>query len=69
MQATDILSSEHRVIERAIAALDAAADRLEAGQSVRRARGQTALAVRPVPATERGATPCKRPTSCRRNTA
>ncbi|MBK9115143.1 MAG: hemerythrin domain-containing protein [Betaproteobacteria bacterium] len=35
MQATDILSSEHRVIERAIAALDAAADRLEAGESVR----------------------------------
>ena len=35
MQATDILSSEHRVIERAIAALDAAADRLEAGEPVR----------------------------------
>lgn len=35
MQATDILSSEHRVIERAIAALDAAADRLEAGKPVR----------------------------------
>ena len=35
MQATDILSSEHRVIERAIAALDAAADRLEASTPVR----------------------------------
>ena len=35
MQATDILSSEHRVIERAIAALDAAADRLEAGEPMR----------------------------------
>ena len=35
MQATDILSSEHRVIERAIAALTTAADRLEAGQPVR----------------------------------
>ncbi|MDH5287250.1 MAG: hemerythrin domain-containing protein [Betaproteobacteria bacterium] len=35
MQATDILSSEHRVIERVIAALDAAAERLDAGASVR----------------------------------
>ena len=35
MQATEILSSEHRVIERVIAALDAAADRLEAGDAVR----------------------------------
>jgi hemerythrin-like domain-containing protein len=35
MQATDILSSEHRVIERVINALDAAADRLEAGKPVR----------------------------------
>ena len=35
MQATEILSSEHRVIERVIAALDAAADRLEAGEAVR----------------------------------
>ncbi len=35
MQATEILSSEHRVIERVIAALDAAADRLEAGEGVR----------------------------------
>ena len=35
MQATDILSAEHRVIERVIAALDAAADRLDAGTSVR----------------------------------
>jgi hemerythrin-like domain-containing protein len=35
MQATEILSSEHRVIERVIAALDTAADRLEAGGSVR----------------------------------
>jgi hemerythrin-like domain-containing protein len=35
MQATDILSSEHRVIERGIAALDAAAARLEAGETVR----------------------------------
>jgi hemerythrin-like domain-containing protein len=35
MQATEILSSEHRVIERVIAALDAAAHRLEAGEAVR----------------------------------
>jgi hemerythrin-like domain-containing protein len=35
MQATEILSSEHRVIERVIAALDAAATRLEAGEAVR----------------------------------
>lgn len=35
MQATEILSSEHRVIERVIAALDAAAERLEAGEDVR----------------------------------
>ena len=35
MKATDILSSEHRVIERVIATLEIAADRLEAGQPVR----------------------------------
>ena len=35
MKATDILSSEHRVIERVIAALESASDRLEAGQPVR----------------------------------
>ncbi len=35
MQATEILSSEHRVIESVIAALDAAANRLEAGEAVR----------------------------------
>jgi hemerythrin-like domain-containing protein len=35
MEATDILSSEHRVIERVIAVLEKAADRLEAGQPVR----------------------------------
>ncbi len=35
MQATDILSAEHRVIARVIAALDAAADRLDAGFAVR----------------------------------
>ena len=35
MQATEILSSEHRVIERVIAALDTASDRLEAGDAVR----------------------------------
>lgn len=35
MKATDILSSEHRVIERVIAALEAAADKLEAGEVVR----------------------------------
>jgi hemerythrin-like domain-containing protein len=34
MQATEMLSSEHRVIERVIAALDAAASRLEAGETV-----------------------------------
>jgi hemerythrin-like domain-containing protein len=36
MEATDILSSEHRVIEQVIAALDVAADRIEARQPVRR---------------------------------
>lgn len=35
MEATDILSSEHRVIERVIASLEAQADRLAAGQAVR----------------------------------
>jgi hemerythrin-like domain-containing protein len=35
MQATEILSSEHRVIERVIAALATSAGRLEAGQAVR----------------------------------
>jgi hemerythrin-like domain-containing protein len=35
MIATQILSSEHRVIERVIAALEAGAERLEDGQSVR----------------------------------
>jgi hemerythrin-like domain-containing protein len=35
MELTDILSSEHRVIEQVLAALDAAADRIEAGQAVR----------------------------------
>jgi hemerythrin-like domain-containing protein len=35
MQATEILSSEHRVIERMIAGLSAAVDRLEAGEAVR----------------------------------
>jgi hemerythrin-like domain-containing protein len=35
MQATDILSSEHRVIERVIATLETAAGRLENGQAVR----------------------------------
>lgn len=35
MEATEILSAEHRVIERVIAALTAAASRLEAGQAVR----------------------------------
>ncbi len=34
MKATDILSSEHRVIERVIATLETAADRLDAGQAV-----------------------------------
>lgn len=35
MKATEILSSEHRVIERVIAALESATNRLEAGQPVR----------------------------------
>lgn len=35
MKATDILSSEHRVIERVIAALETSSERLEAGQAVR----------------------------------
>jgi hemerythrin-like domain-containing protein len=35
MKATDILMSEHRVIERVIATLETAADRLQAGQEVR----------------------------------
>jgi hemerythrin-like domain-containing protein len=35
MQLTEILSSEHRVIESVIAALDVAADRLEAGETLR----------------------------------
>ena len=35
MKATEILSSEHRVIERVIAALESVADRLETGQPVR----------------------------------
>jgi hemerythrin-like domain-containing protein len=35
MSLTDILSSEHRVIEQVLAALDAAADRLDGGQSLR----------------------------------
>lgn len=35
MEATDILSSEHRVIERVIAVLETAAARLERGQPVR----------------------------------
>jgi len=35
MQATDILSSEHRVIERVIGALEGAARRLAAGESIR----------------------------------
>ncbi len=35
MEATDILMSEHRVIERVIAVLDQAAGRLEAGEAVR----------------------------------
>jgi len=35
MQATEILSSEHRVIERVITALETAAGRLDAGQTVR----------------------------------
>ena len=35
MKATEILSSEHRVIERVIQALETAARRLEAGQTIR----------------------------------
>ncbi|MCC6146735.1 MAG: hemerythrin domain-containing protein [Anaerolineaceae bacterium] len=35
MEATDILMSEHRVIERILAVLNKAADRLERGESVR----------------------------------
>jgi hemerythrin-like domain-containing protein len=35
MRPTEILSSEHRVIERVLAALDAASDRLDAGETVR----------------------------------
>jgi hemerythrin-like domain-containing protein len=35
MKATDILSAEHRVIERVLTALDTAAGRLEHGQAVR----------------------------------
>jgi hemerythrin-like domain-containing protein len=35
MQATEILMSEHRVIERVLAALEDAADQVEAGQPVR----------------------------------
>lgn len=35
MKATDVLVDEHRVIERALDALEAAAGRLEAGQAVR----------------------------------
>ncbi len=35
MKATEILSSEHRVIESVIAAMDVAANRLEAGEAVR----------------------------------
>jgi hemerythrin-like domain-containing protein len=35
MQLTDILSSEHRVIQQVIAALDAAADKVRAGEDVR----------------------------------
>jgi len=35
MKATDILMSEHRVIERVIASLETATDRLQAGQEVR----------------------------------
>jgi hemerythrin-like domain-containing protein len=35
MKATDILMSEHRVIERVIATLETAANRLQAGQEVR----------------------------------
>lgn len=35
MQATEILMEEHRVIERVLAALDKAANRLDAGEQVR----------------------------------
>jgi len=35
MEATEILMSEHRVIERVIASLEAASDRLERGEAVR----------------------------------
>jgi hemerythrin-like domain-containing protein len=35
MELTEILSSEHRVIEQVLAALDAAANRLDAGEAVR----------------------------------
>lgn len=35
MKATEILSSEHRVIERVIASLETAAEKLETGQNVR----------------------------------
>jgi hemerythrin-like domain-containing protein len=35
MEATDILMSEHRVIERVLAALETAVQRLEQGQEVR----------------------------------
>jgi hemerythrin-like domain-containing protein len=35
MQATEILMSEHRVIERVLAALESAADQVEEGQAVR----------------------------------
>jgi len=35
MKATEVLMEEHRVIERVLATLEAAADRLEAGQAVR----------------------------------
>lgn len=37
MQATALLSAEHRIIEQVIAALDAGADRLDAGEPVRAA--------------------------------
>ncbi len=35
MQATEILMSEHRVIERVIAALESAANQLDEGQPLR----------------------------------
>ena len=35
MKLTDVLSSEHRVIEQVVAALEAAADRLDAGERMR----------------------------------